>query len=175
MTPAPGVWDEIATREVPARTLATVQAQLHQHDVASFIPAAFGRLFAFSAAHGGLRPAATTPEHPTYALYHGTFGFDTPTLVEVCVVIDRAVASEGDITVRVEPAHSEAYLPLTRRRLALPSLTAAYDDLGEWVAHHGRMLSSSPPREVYIADVMAASDDTHVGDVAFPYAPRAAG
>jgi hypothetical protein len=173
-SPAP---TEIATRHVPERRLATVRAEVFQPQVGEFLGRAFATLFEFANDRAGLRARDTTPESPTYALYHGTFGFDAPTRVEACVVLDRDVEAHevdpaGAITVRVEPAHMEAFLPLTRRRLALPALGAAYDELGLWVATNARMLDHIPPREVYIADVMNAGDDDHVCDVTFPFEPR---
>ena len=167
----------IAKRYVPERRLASIRAELYQPEVAAFLESAFMELFEFTNSHPGLRSHGTTPDAPTYALYHGTFGFDARTVVEACVVLDGDVLagdleSEGDIDIRIEPAHWEAYLPLTRRRLALPALTAAYDDLGRWVALNARMLTNIPPREVYVADVMVAYEDDHVCDVAFPYEPR---
>lgn len=172
MTATGAGWNGVATREVPARTLATLREEVHQHEVSDFIVRSFAQLFDFANSFPGLRSPTTTPDSPTYALYWGTFGHDAPTWVEVCVVLDRAVVPKGDIAVRVEPAHTEAFLSLTRRRLALPSLTAAYADLGHWVSRNGKMLRALPPREVYIADVMGAGDDDHVCDVAMPFAPR---
>jgi hypothetical protein len=168
---------EISTRLIPERTLATVRATILQTQVSEFLENAFATLLQFTGAHDGLRSRTTTPESPTYALYYGTFGFNEPTLVEACAVLDRTLTPEesghaGKITIRTEAAHSEAFLPLTKRRLALPALGAAYDALGLWVTRHGRMLATIPPREVYIADVMQAADDDHVCDVAFPFQPR---
>jgi len=162
----------IGTRSVPERRLASVRAELYQPEVAAFLGRAFALLFEFTNAHPGLRSRGTTPESPTYALYYGTFGFDAPTLVEACVVLDHDVEPDGEIVVRTEPAHREAFVPLTKRRLALPALTAAYDDLGEWVSLNARMLTAIPPREVYVADVMVAGNDDHVCDAAFPFEPR---
>ncbi|NYI42703.1 GyrI-like domain-containing protein [Demequina lutea] len=162
----------IETRYVPERRLASVRGELFQPEVAAFLERGFTLLFEFTNAHPGLRSRHTTLESPTYALYYGTFGFDAPTLVEACVVLDGDVEPHGDIAVRTEPAHWEAYVPLTKRRLALPALTAAYDELGEWVSRSARMLTSIPPREVYIADVMGAGADDHVCDVAFPFEQR---
>ena len=162
----------IETRYVPERRLASLRAELFQPEVEAFLESAFRRLFEFTNSHPGLRSRGTTPTSPTYALYHGTFGFDARTVVEACVVLERDVDAEGDIGIRTEPAHWEAYMPLTKRRLALPALTAAYDELGQWVSLNARMLTNIPPREVYIADVMVAYEDDHVCDVAFPFEPR---
>lgn len=166
-----------STRNIPARRLASVREELYQADVGAFLQRTFTRLFDFTNAHPGLRSPHPTPESPTYALYHGTFGFDGPTPVEACVVLDRDVALDevdpmGQITVRVEPAHLEAFLPLTRRHLALPALGPVYDELGAWVETHGRMLAHIPPREVYITNVMSAGEDDYVCDVAFPFEAR---
>ena len=175
MDPTGDAWGGVATRQVPARTIASIREQVHQHEVSDLIVRSFAQLFEFTDLFPGLRSPTTTPESPSYAMYWGTFGHDAPTWVEVCLVIDRPVVPRGDIGVRVEPAHAEAYLPLTRRRLALPALAAAYADLGQWVSRHGRMVRDAPPREVYIADVMLAGDDDLVGSVAMPYTPRFSG
>ncbi|NTV39667.1 MAG: GyrI-like domain-containing protein [Demequinaceae bacterium] len=182
MTPDGVPAQRIAIREVPQRGLATVRAQVQQHEVGEFLGRAFAQLFEFTNAYQGLRSRHTTTDSPTYAIYYGTFRSDAPTVVEACVVLDRLLEPGevlpgspepgGAIAVRVEPAHAEAYLPITRRGLALPSLSSAYDELGAWVSRNGRIVQTIPAREVYITDVMAAGDDDHVCDVAFPFEPR---
>lgn len=164
--------EQVETRWVPERRLAVVSREVTQHEVSAFLAEAYVRLFDFTNAWPGLRDADTTAASPTYAIYHGNFAGDEPAIVEACAVIDGDVAPSGQIRVRSEKAHTEAYLSMTRRRLALPALSAAYETLGTWVVHHGRFLSQLPPREVYVTDVMKAGDDQHVCDVAIPFEPR---
>lgn len=163
---------QVETRWVPERRLAVFSREIAQHEVSEFLAHAYVLLFDFTNAHPGLRATTTTETSPTYAIYHGNFGGNSSAVVEACAVLDGDVAPSGDIGVRIERAHTEAYLTMTRRRLALPALSAAYETLGSWVVHHGRFLSQLPPREVYLADVMTAHDDQHVCDVAIPFEPR---
>ncbi len=90
----------ISTRNVPERRLASVRAETLQPDVGAFLERAFTQLFEFTNTHPGLRSRNTTPESPTYALDYGTFGFDDPTLMEACVVVDGDVETLGSVEPR---------------------------------------------------------------------------
>lgn len=168
-----GVLMNVLTRTVPSRHLAFKAKELYQPELDAFIMDSFVELFDYASAHPGLRPIATTPEWPTYAIFHGTVSADQSALVEVCIVVNDDAPAEGDIRVRVEPEHLEAYVELTKSQLGYPEILDAYSAASDWVSLHGDVLEAMPSREVYIDDVIKADASTHVCDVAFPFAERA--
>ena len=160
---------DIQTRTVPERTLAVIGKELYQPELDPFIMEAFSTLFQHAEAHPGLRALTTTPESPTYVLYHGTVTPDQSALVEVCIVVAPDARPVPGISLRVEPAHEEAYATLTKAQIEFPDILSAYDSVASWVMAHGAMIESLPSREVYFTDVLESRDDQPVCDVAFPY------
>ncbi|GIG55151.1 MerR family transcriptional regulator [Demequina activiva] len=162
---------DIHTRTVPARKLAVISKELFQPELEEFIMSAFSTLFEWAERHPGLRALDTTPEEPTYVIFHGPVSPDASAVVEVCVVIDGPAEPEGDIVLRREDEHAEAYVPATKAGIEYPAILAAYDAVAAWVSEHGEMIASMPSREVYVADVLAAAAEDVVCEIAFPYRP----
>lgn len=93
--------------------------------------------------------------------------------MEVCIVIEGDAQPEGDVVIKLEAAHEEAYVRLTRLGIDFPQILDAYSAVAHYAQTHGSMIERMPSREVYITDVLAAGPDDDVCDVAFPYVPRA--
>jgi hypothetical protein len=77
----------------------------------------------------------------------------------------------AELAWRVEPAHHEAFIRVTKVHFEVPAILSVYDQLAQWVAaSDGRRAGS--PREVYAACVepLFAAADTHICDVAIPFA-----
>lgn len=163
---------DINTRTVPERKLAVISKELFQPELEPFIMTSFDTLFQWAERDPGLRHLDTTPDEPTYVIFHGPVTPDQAARVEVCIVISGAAEPEGDITLRVEAAHEEAYTTLTREGIQFPAILAAYDSVAGWVMKNGSMIESMPSREVYFTDVLKADVNDPVCDVAFPYTPR---
>lgn len=162
---------DIRTRTIPERKLAVIAKELFQPELERFVMTAFTTLFDYAAARPGLRPIATTEEWPTYVIFHGPVTPDLSARVEVCIVIEGDAQPEGDVVIRMEAGHEEAYVCLTRTGIDFPQILDAYSAVAHFAQTHGTMLESMPSREVYIADVLAAGPDDYVCDVAFPYVP----
>lgn len=167
-----GVTMDIQTRTVPERTLAVIGRELYQPELEPFIMEAFSTLFQYAEARPGLRALDTTPEQPTYAIYHGPVTPDQSALVEACIVVSPDARPAEGISIRLEPAHDEAYTTLTKAGVEFPDILTAYDEVARWVMAHGSMIETLPSREVYFTDVMAAGDDDPACDVAYPYVAR---
>ncbi len=132
----------------------------------------FHALFQWAERNPGLRALNTTPEDPTYVIFHGPVTADSSGLVEVCIVIDGPAEPEGRIVLRVEDKHQEAFTTVTREGLEFPHILAAYDAVAMWVLQNGSMIETMPSREVYFADVIHEPMDAPVCDVTFPYVPN---
>jgi DNA-binding transcriptional MerR regulator len=87
---------------------------------------------------------------------------------EVCVPFTGSVEPAGQLSVRLEPAHTEAYARITRGQVRFPEILRAYDAVSSWLQQAGRK-PSQPPREVYFVDFSAVADDEPAADIAFPY------
>lgn len=163
---------EIETRVVPERKLAVVAKELFQPELEQFIMSGFHELFSWAERNPGLRALDTTPDEPTYVIFHGPVTPDQSALVEVCVVISGPAEPEGSIVLRLEPEHHEAFTTVTRAGLEFPDILAAYDAVAMWVTQNGTMLEALPSREVYFADVIAQPMDAPVCDITFPFTPH---
>jgi DNA-binding transcriptional MerR regulator len=165
---------DIQTRTIPERKLAVISKELFQPQLTEFIMGSFHELFSWAERNPGLRSLDTTPDDPTYVIFHGPVTPDASALVEVCIVIDGPAEPEGAIVLKREAAHEEAYTTLTREGIEFPHIVAAYDAVAMWVIENGSMIESLPSREVYFADVVKEPMDAPVCDVAFPYVPNKA-
>ena len=162
---------EIQTRTIQERKLAVIAKELFQPELEQFIMGSFHDLFTWAERNPGLRALDTTPEDPTYVIFHGPVTPDQSARVEVCVVISGPAEPEAAIVLKVEPEHDEAYTTVTRKGLEFPDILAAYDAVAMWVTQHGTMREDLPSREVYFANVIAEPMDAPVCDIAFPYTP----
>lgn len=164
---------DVQSRTVAARKLGVISKEVFQPQLEDFIMSSFHQLFQWAERNPGLRSLNTTPEDPTYVIFHGPVSPDASALVEVCVVIDGPAEPEENIVIRREEAHEEAFTTVTREGLDFPAILAAYDAVAMWVIQHGAMIETMPSREVYFADVINMPMDAEVCDIAFPYVPNA--
>lgn len=162
---------EISTRVVPERKLAFIGKELFQPELDKFIMHSFTTIFDHLVSLG-LRTNGTTPDEPTYVIFHGPVTPDQSSLVEACVPFDGSAEPTADVAIRLEPKHEEAFTPLTKREYQFPQILHAYDAVAQWVQKNGQMIATMPSREVYITEVPDADLDDHVVDVAFPYVPN---
>lgn len=156
-------------REVPARWVAAIETELVQEELPDFLESAISGLLLFASAHHAPRPTTSTAEWPAFAIYNGIINSRRPIRVEAALTLPSYLAPEGLIRVREEPQHREAYLPMTREQLLGPEAARIYDALGGWIAANASPHPELAPRDVYIADVMAARLGDHVCDAAFPF------
>ncbi|GEA87762.1 MerR family transcriptional regulator [Cellulomonas cellasea] len=154
----------VLTRHVPDEKVATTSAHVLQPDLPRYIPEAIGRLRAH------LEACGATARDIDWTVYHSTSTTDSAGLVEVCVPFSGTVQPTTEVTVRVEPAHHEAYARITKGEVRAPHIMYAFDAVAAWVAEHGHTRTLDP-REVYFADWVAVDESTPAVDIAFPFAP----
>jgi hypothetical protein len=155
---------EITTRDVPELTVVTEQRHITAPGLPGWIGEAMGRLMPAATAVGG-------PSAPGMVVYHGEVGEGSDGPVEVCIPIPPESASHQPFPTRIEPAHREAYVRITKAQVRFPEILSAYDAVESWVRQHGEQLSGSP-REVYFVDFDAAAPDDEAVDIAFPIVAR---
>ena len=150
---------EVKEREVPEQLVLTEQRHVTADDLPAWIEAAATRLLRAAADHGGAAG-------PMFVVYHGAVSEDSDGPVEVCVPI--AVNGSTDMATRVESAHQEAYVRITKAQVGYPQILSAYDAVSAWIRSRGLKVEDCAPREVYFADWDAAGPDDEVCDVAWP-------
>lgn len=152
---------EVKEREVEQQKVATIQRNVYVKDLESFIGEAGNKLL------GALRGAGLSVSGPAFVIYHREVNDDSDGPVEVCLPFEGQLEPCGDIRVRLEGDHREAYTTITREQLAFPGILEAYDAVHDFIRQRG-LQETSPPREVYFADVQQASENELVCDVAWP-------
>jgi DNA-binding transcriptional MerR regulator len=105
-----------------------------------------------------------------FVIFHGLVSADSDGPVEVCVPVTRLPANPTDLAWRVEAAHHEAFIQVTKIHFEAPAILSVYDQLARWVSAAGRKRAGSP-REIYTPGVepLFAAADEHVCDVAVPF------
>ncbi len=163
-SPVPAEAFGVRERDVPAQLVLTEQRSLRITELKGWLPDALSRLAATAASHGGLGG-------DVFVVYHGEVNEDSDGPVEVCAPVARETGLPPGSAVRLEAAHREAYVRISRAQLEFPQILSAFDAVGQWIAGAGRC-QAGPPREVYLrdVDVAAAAPGDPVCDVAFPVA-----
>ncbi len=153
---------EITTREVAAEKVATITAHVRQEELSRFIPDAIGRIRAHVAAQGAVA------KDVDLTLYHSSMGAEGQGTVEVCVPFTGSVEPAGDVGVRTEPAHTEAFARVTKGQVVDGQVMGAFDAVGSWLGENGLEVCG-PAREVYFADWDAVDAATPAVDAALPF------
>lgn len=91
--------------------------------------------------------AITTFEY--WVIYHGLMTPDSDTSIEVCVPFRGAVEPEGEMAIRLEPAHREVYATVARDDTFYPRIVRAYEAVSGHVTANG-LVPCGPEREIYL-------------------------
>ena len=150
---------EITIREIPEQLVLTEQAHVTAERLPQWIGQALWRQHEHLAAVGG-------PAGAPIVVYHGEVTEDSDGPVEACTPVDPARAAELGSPTRIEPAHREAYVTITKAQVRYPDILAAYDAVESWIGRNGHTIIGSP-REVYFAEFETADADDPVIDIAF--------
>ncbi|MFR9793867.1 MerR family transcriptional regulator [Streptomyces sp. MB22_4] len=153
---------EVSERDVPEQKVLFTQRHVTAADLPGFLAESSELLFSH------LRQAGACLSGPLFAVYHGLVSEDSDGPVEICAPTQSAVGPAGRIGVRVEPAHQEAYTPVTKRHEGYSATAAAHDAVGAWLVEHEYAVSASN-REVYYPSWATAEPGEHVADVAIPF------
>ncbi|MEO6712006.1 MAG: MerR family transcriptional regulator [Mycobacteriales bacterium] len=154
------MFGEVQVREVPEYTVLAQQRHILQPELVDWMGPTIGRLWDNVDKHGG-------PDGPLFVIFHGEVSDDSDGPVEVCLPVAAPDADAGDIPLRKEPAHQEAFVRLTKSQVDHPQILSAYEAVEKWIAANGAQ-GAGAPREVYFTDFMAAGPNDECVDVAFP-------
>lgn len=148
-------------REVAAQTVLAIRRRISIDELDDHIERAMHFL-------GTLAPVADAQ----FVIYCDGLSAGHDGTVEVCQPVDGQVGGghpelPAGVVRRIEPAHLEAYVTVTRAELAYPEIDEIYDELDDACRERG-WRRQGPPRELYWAnwDFLAMDDDAC--DVCFP-------
>lgn len=156
---------DVQQRFVPAQQVATVSRRLRVDELPGFIGQHLVTL------PGLLIQAGAAVVGAPFVVYHGQVNDDNDGPVEVCVPYRGHLTPTGNLTLREEPAHHEAYVTLTKAQFDFPGILDAYDAACAHALACGQSGALSP-REVYPHDWDTLNDTDPAGDVAWPFVPQ---
>ncbi|MFC0003369.1 MerR family transcriptional regulator [Micromonospora siamensis] len=155
----------VLVREVAERVVAHVSGQATASELPGLLDRMTGTLFAH------LRSVGVPLTGPLFVVYAGQLDEETRGPVELCAPVERVVPPAGQVGVRLDSAHREAYTQVTRGRAGYPAILRAHDVVRGWLTDNGMELAS-PPREVYFENWHRAEPDEYAAEVALPIRPR---
>ncbi len=153
----PDAW-EVRCRDVADQVVLTEQRHVTAAQL-SWIEDATARLTAVAGEHGGAAG-------PRFVVFHAPVTEDAAAPVEVCLPVNPARFDAAAYPLRTEPAHRQAYVPVTRGHFEPPLILSVYDAVRRWARATGHRAAGAP-REVYGYDPDAGGP---VCDVALPVA-----
>ncbi len=104
---------------------------------------------------------------PVAVIYHNPVTEESSGPVEVCVAYQGELSVPEGLITRLDPAHREAYLPLTKREFADSALFhRARSELERYVQGNGEVLG--PLRQVDYGVWSTRGEDEVVGELALP-------
>lgn len=153
----------VHTRHVPSQPVATLTRRVTTQQLSQTIGSGLGEL------HRQLAAQGATPAAP-FVIYHGEVNADSDGPIEICQPYAGTLTPAGELTLREEPAHHEAFVTLTRAQFQFPGILSAYDAAESYAKAQG---ASGPLhcREVYPYDWDSLGADDAAGEVAWPYTP----
>lgn len=151
---------DIKTREIPEQTVLTEQSYVNAAELRDWIVQAGLRQLDAAATIGG-------QVGPSLVIYHGDVSEDSNGPVEVALPIAAQRADQVTVPIRIEPAHREVYVTITRAQVRFPDILSAYDAVERWISDNNQTVAGSA-REVYFADPSTGDEDELIADVAFP-------
>ncbi len=132
---------EIKTRSVPEQKIVTIQRHVFKDGIGQFIPEATSRLFGLVAAAGA------QPSGAPFVIYYGKVDADSDGPAEVCVPFSGSLEPVGEVRIRIDPAHEEAFIVMTRGSVDGPELMQGYDALFTYMRERGQ--TGVGGREIY--------------------------
>lgn len=155
----------VLTREVPETKVASIRADADQQSLIGVIVSSTMEIRAHLGQAGADLPGGS------WVIYHGAVTPESEATVEVCVPFTGLVDPAGQIAIRVEPAHAEAYCTITKDECAYPRIMLAYDLLEDWVRRSGQP-TTGPVREVYHPGFQYIAGSEPAVDIAQPIEGR---
>ena len=150
----------IQTRHVPAQRVMSIQRRLRAPQTDGFAREARA---AFADHLNGAAPTG-----PFTLIFHGVVDHESDGPLEAVLGCPPGTGPTDLIGIRTEPAHDEAFTPITKAQWDFPAILAAYDAVASSPEVSPAPRSALSCREVYRADPATIGPDENVCDIAFP-------
>ncbi|MEV4186643.1 hypothetical protein AB0J28_34985 [Streptosporangium canum] len=86
----------------------------------------------------------------------------------MCLPTGSPIESADGIGLRLELAHREAYVQVTRAECGYPTILPVHDALWAWL-DAGNLRRCLSAREIYYPNWTTAAPTDHAADIAFPF------
>jgi len=156
--------DDIRVRDVPEQTVLTEKRHIRVEELPGWILEASARQNQALSTVGG-------PVGPYFVVYYGEVTATKDGPVELCSPISPDNARVVALPSRVEPAHREAFVRITKQEVRFPQILRAYEAVEKWALDGSEQFAGNP-REVYFVDFDAAGPRDEVVDIALPIVVR---
>ncbi|NUR71866.1 MAG: MerR family transcriptional regulator [Hamadaea sp.] len=160
----PEYW--VATRSIPETKVASIRREVDQTTLVDTMSAA-AREIRTHLATSGTATEQLGFGREEWWIYHGMVTPDSEAPVEVCVPFTGPAEPTANITIRVEPAHVQAYTTVTKRECLYPRILHAYDAVTRFV-RDTELSPFGPSREIYFTCLDDVGDDDPFAYVAQP-------
>jgi len=164
---------DVRTREVPEQVVVTEQRMVDQEALQRWLPEAMGRVHKAAGDAGGVTTEQPwllrdhVGQEPVFIVIYEGNPNEGETPVECCTPLRAGAAAPEGAATRTIPAHREAYVRVTKKRVLSGELGGVYPAIERWIDGHDLEISAAP-RETYWTDFGSAAPDDEVFDVAFP-------
>ncbi len=135
--------DAVGLREVPEAKVLCRSRRIDSTVMAEFAGAAERDIRAH------LRASGLPGDGTKLVFFRDLVTPESEGLVEVAVVYEGTIEPVGDLHIRLEPAHTEAYLPVPVQYEELPLILRVYDVLEAWADARAGVACSGDPYEIY--------------------------
>ena len=150
----------VQIRHVSEQRVMSIQRRLRGDETDDFVAEA---KLAFHRHLDGRQPTG-----PFTLIFHGVVDQESDGPIEAMLGCPADVQPSREIGIRFEPAHDEAFTPITKAQWDYPAILAAYDAVACSPVATSRPGSGLSCREVYLAEPDEIGDDDLVCDIAFP-------
>lgn len=133
---------EVSKKEIPAATIASVEAQVDLKSIGSAMGEGFGAIM------GVLGPAGATPAGAPFVMYHDVIDEETTGKIEMCIPVAAGFESTDRVKSKQLPGGPAAS---TIHKGAYDEIAPAYHAVSQWMATNG-FEPAAPPCEVYLND-----------------------
>lgn len=133
----------VEERALAPQQVASITGHVLVDDLDGFISRSVERLQAFAAGQGGRVSGAPL------GIFHGQINHEDDGPIEVCLPVEGAFRTAGDVAIRELPGGRAAVVVIRDEYCSFPLILEAYEAGYDWIAGHG-FKHVEPPREVWI-------------------------
>lgn len=154
----------VHTKHVDATTYVSERRHVGTRGLEQFLNESTRRLEAIAETLGG-------PTGPRTTIFHGPVSDEEDGEVQNALPVSNDITGENltePTVLLLEPACECAYTRVDTTRFRYPAILSAYDEVYEWLTHHG-YTPTLAPREIYLTDPATAGPDDDICDIAVPF------